>query len=164
MFFLERKTSRRIAVYSGIITVIGILILSVHVSAAYQINRTLANAGAPADTIASAHISGPTLVTTMYENRADSNWRMQSNGFTRGSHTVVLPRLYKATTDAVGLSWTSGFQVQNVGGGNATVQVQYYEMSGSPVPNVTHTPVPSGAISPNKSVTYNLAQSNLETD
>jgi hypothetical protein len=129
---------------------------------------TLAGAGALAGTIAAARIAaaGDTpIITTMYENRSSSNWRMQSNGFITGSQTVVLPRLYKANADAVGLSWTSGFQVQNVGSGDATIQVQYYDMSGYPQ-TATHTPVPPWGvpIPANESVTYNLAQSTLPTN
>jgi hypothetical protein len=126
---------------------------------------TLAGAGALAGTIAAARIAaaGNTpIITTMYENRSSSNWRMQSNGFITGSQIVILPSLYKAATlaDMTGLTWTSGYQVQNVGGGNATVQVQYYNMSGY-LQTVTHDPVGALPIPPNESVTYNLAQSTL---
>jgi len=129
---------------------------------------TLTGAGAPANTIAAARIaaSGNThMIATMYENRADSNWRMQSNGFTAGSQTVILPRLYKAASlaDMTGLVWTSGFQVQNVGGGDATIQLQYYDVNGNPL-SATHPPVGALPIPAHESVTYNLAHSSLLTN
>ena len=82
----------------------------------------------PSGKIASARLTTTPqqdLVATVYEAKTGQDWRMQHNGFLVGSNTVILPRIVKTS------SWITGFQVQNVGGANASVTVRYYDANGN---------------------------------
>ena len=103
----------------------------------------------PSGKVASARITaGQDLAATIYESKSGQGWRMQYNGFLIGSNTVILPRILKTS------SWNTGFQVQNVGGANASVTVRYYDTNGNTNSSWNQT----ATIGPNKGATFAQSQ------
>lgn len=62
-------------------------------------------------------------------HEAGNGMYMMHNGFLAGTNTVILPRIYK---NYGADNWTTGIQVQNVGGAPANVTIQYYDQNGNP--------------------------------